>query len=320
MLANEAQLRGIFIDICRGYSRATWGKTPVYIKHFSHFEQLDTELEREKYFEIAKKKGILTNEEKLKWLINNELWSKEKDNKIRDLSAYVDGLKKSKLKAMTKMMADDYQKQIDESQNEIDILFIEKNRLIGLTAESYAEQKLQSSYIYYSFFKDDSLKVRLFTEKEFKRLDDEEVEELLTIYLEHIKKFTHENIKQISISNFFTSYFYLTDDLTKFFGKPLCDLTYNQVNLISYGSYFRRLLGQAGDSIPDEFRKSPDKIEEFCNRKANTKQNTSKNGRTAYIGATEKDDGAFLGGTKDDTLKKGEIDTLWGAQKSGKLN
>lgn len=316
---NEALLRGVFIDICRGFTKAEWNKTPIFIKHFSHFEQLDTELEREKYFNFAREKKIPTQEEKLKWLVDNELWDKGKDKKIRDLTGFVEGLKKSKLKAITKMMADDYQKQIDETQREIDGLTYEKTRLIGTTAETYAEQKLQASYIFYSFFINDKLTDKLFTEKQFKRLDDEEMDELLLIYIEYIKKFTHDNIKKIAISGFFTSYFYLSDDLTKFFNKPLYELTYNQVNLISYGSHYRRLLSQLGDGAPEEIKKDPNKLEEFVNRKGNIKQNEKKNGRTAYIGATEKDDGKFIGGIKDDTLSKGEIDTAWDGLKSGKI-
>lgn len=321
---NEATLRGAFIDVCRGYSKTEWNKSPLFIRHFSHFEQLDTELEREKYFEIAKKKGIQTNDEKIKWLIDNELWSKEKDKKVRDLSFFIENLKKSKAKALTKAMATEFDKQIKSAQIDLDSLIIEKNNLIGLTAESYAEQKLRMSYIYYSFFKDETLKDRLFSEKQFKRLDDEEIDELFYIYIDYINKFTHDNIKKISISSFFTSYFYLTEDITKFFGKPLYELTYNQVNLISYGSYYRRILAQVGESMPDGIKQDPEKIEEFFNRKVNLKEkpenvNKKGSGFTAYIGATREDDGALMGGAKDDVFANGEIDTVNGAIKSGKL-
>lgn len=319
---TEVELRGAFIDIRKGYSVATWRKKTVFIRHFSHYEQFETELERERCFNLARSKGIQTKEEKIKWLFDNDLWDKKKDVQIRDLTLFVENLKKSKLKAITKLMADDYQKQIDENESVLNGLVFEKNHLIGLTAEAYAEQKLYPSYIYASFYKNDSLTERFFTETQFKRLDDDELDEIYEIYFKFIQKFSIENVKKISISGFFTSYFYLAEDMTKFFGKPICDLTYNQINLLSYGSYFRRLLGELGESVSEEVKKDPEKIEEYFNRKNNVKSVVTKgsgNGRTAIIGATEKDDGAFIGGVKDDTLSKGEIETAFEGLKSGKI-
>ncbi len=317
---NESGLRQLFIDICRGYTKQVWGKTPIYIRHFSHFEQLDIELERETYFQLARNKKIPTLEEKVEWLIKEDLWSKKNDKKIRDLTGFVEGLTKSKSKALTKAMGDDYQKQINETQFEIDKLTDEKRRLVGLTAESYADEKMQSSYILYGFYKDPELKERFFTEKKYKSLDDEEIEELLIIYINYIIDYSHDKLKKLSIAQFFTSYFYLSDDLTKFFNKPICDLTYNQVNLISYGSYYRSIISSLGEGIPEDVKGDPEKLEEYVNRKKNVKNvKQNGNGFTAVIGATEKDDGKFLGGAKNDTFSKGEIDTAWDGVKSGKL-
>jgi len=309
---NDSVLRKAFIDICRGYSATNWNKTPVYIKHFSHFEQLDVELEREKFFQIARDKKIPTLEEQNKWLIKEGLWSSEDDKNIRDQKEYIEGLVKNRGKQAIKFQIDNYNKLIDESQTELNKLLRKKENLIGLTAENYAEQKMHSSYLFYGFFKDSGLKEKLFTEKQYKRLDDEESDELMGIYLDYIQTFSHSNIKKISIAQFFTSYFYLSEDFTKFFNKPLCDLTYNQVNLINYGSYFRRIIASLGDGIPPEIKDDPEKIESFVNRKNNIKENPNgKNGRKSYIGATEKDDGALIGGIKDDTLNKPEINTAW---------
>jgi hypothetical protein len=319
---SDLALRSAFIDICRGYTKAKWNKSDVFIKHFSHFEQLDVENERENYFLKAKERGVQSYSEKVDWLIKEGLWSKDQDRKIRDLNNFIDGLKKTKLKALTKGMADEYQKQIDDEQFIVDKLNFEKEQLVGLTSEKYAEQKMQTSYVYFGFYKDDQFKERLFTEKQFKRLDDEEIDYLIDIYIHFIQKFTHDKIKKISISSFFTSYFYLSENLIDFFKKPLYELTFNQINLISYGSYFRNLLSSFGEGMPAEIKKDPEKIEEFVNRKnslGSTKAKESGNGRTMIIGATEKDDGAFIGGIKDDIMSKGEIETAFDGIRSGKV-
>jgi len=148
-----------------------------------------------------------------------------------------------------------------------------------------------------------------------------EMFELMDIYIEYIKQFSITNIKKIAISQFFTSYFYISEDNFNFFHKPLYTLTFNQVNLISYGSYFKSLMASIGDSITEEMRTNPEKLEEFANRKNNAKSSgaESKNGYKMVIGATEKDDGAVLGGAKNDLFSKGEIDTAWNGVKSGQI-
>jgi hypothetical protein len=321
---NESKLRLAFAEICLGYSRIDYKGSLVYIKHFSHFDQVQIEADRERFLQIAKNKRIPTFDEKIEWLIKQELWSKKEDNKIRDLEGYLTGLKKSRANAFIKAQIDEWDKQINQAQNELNEILYKKNCLIGLTAEKYAEQKMEGSHIQGAFFKDNSLKEFLFYQDQYKRLDDEEVEELISIYIEHIKLFSHNSLRKISIAPFFTNYFYLSEDYSKFFAKPLYELTYNQVNLIKYGNYFKSILMTVGDSISEEIRNDPDKLEEWANRSKNAKEsgakhNDKKNGRTAYIGATEKDDGKFLGGKKDDTLSKGEIHTAWDGLKSGKI-
>ena len=315
---SNVQLRRIFIDICRGYSESTWGKTNLFIKHFSHFEQLNIEYDREKFFNSAVDKKIPTLAEKKEWLAKEKLWGKDKDDLLLDRTRFCAGLRQNRAKTVVKAMQKQYDPEINRVQAEIDDLTYTKNKLIGLTAEGYADQRVQLSYIFQGFFKDEQLKQSLFTKKQYDRLDDEEVDELTEIYIEYIKHYTLNNIKKIAVSEFFTSYFYLSENLSEFFKKPLCELTYNQVNLITYGQHFRRILSRT--DIPDNIRSDPERIEEFVNKKGNIKvKQGNGNGRTGYIGATEKDDGQFIGGVKDDTLNKKEISNAWEAVRDGTI-
>lgn len=321
---TESSLRRTFADICLGFTQTFYKKSQVFIKHFSHLEQIDIELEKENYFEIAKSRKIPTQSEKINWLLEQNLWSKEDDIKIRDLEGYLNGLKKSREKAFIKSQIDEWDKQINKTSEEIFILKNKKTRLIGLTAEKYAEQKMENAYIKYSFFKDKECKIPFFTEKEFNRLDEEEMQDLFNIFLKYISSCSVENIEKIAISDFFINYFSLKEDNSNFFSRPVYLMTYNQLALIRYGNYFKSIMQIAGDNVPEDIKKDPSKLKEWALRSKNAKETASKhgekkNGRTAYIGATEKDDGKFIGGIKDDTLDKGEIDTAWNGIKSGKI-
>jgi hypothetical protein len=321
---TESSLRQTFGDICLGFTQVTYKKSPVFIKHFSHFEQINIELEKEKYFKIAISRKIPTKKEKLDWLIKEGLWSKADDEKIRDIEGYLNGLKKSKEKAFIKSQIDEWNAQIGKTDDELFLLKNKKTKLIGLTAEQYSEQKMENAYIKYSFFKDKECEKLFFTEKEFNRLDDEDIDELFSFYMEYITNCSHQNLKKIAISDFFTSYFYLKEDCSDFFSKPIYKLSYNQLNLIKYGNYFKSIFKIAGENVPEEALNDPEKLEQWALRSKNAKESAAKhsgnkNGRTAYIGATEKDDGKFLGGMKDDTMSKGEINTAWDGIKSGKI-
>ena len=48
----------------------------------------------------------------------------------------------------------------------------------------------------------------------------------------------------------------------QFYGKPFCDLTYNQIRLIVYTRVFKNIF-DSNENIPDNIRKDPAKLLEF---------------------------------------------------------
>jgi hypothetical protein len=161
-------------------------------------------------------------------------------------------------------------------------------------------------YIFVSFYKDCELKQRLFTEKDFNKLDEEETDELFKIYIEVSTLLNDKNIKKISVASFFTSYFYTCDDTQAFFGKPICNLSYNQLNLLYYANYFKQIIQNL--KIPENISGDPEKIEEFANASAKAReaaQKYKKDGPTGLVGATNADM-AYLGmeNASDPIMKK----------------
>lgn len=287
-----SNLHKIYKDICRGYSAGKWDNKDIFIKHLNHFDQGEIDEYYEHQLAAAIKGGIASKKEKSQWLKDNKLWSDREEMDLVEQKDYVENMEKTKSKLFLKTQIDQYTKILKDEWKKYYEMVERREKLFGLTAEYRASQKVQYYHILISFYKSEDLKDRLFTLKNINQLDDDESLELLNAYVNSISDFGLNNIKKISISDFFLNYFYLCgDNIFNFFHIPIYKLTIYQSNLLSYGTYYKNLI--ANEQIPDNFRDDPDRIEEFVNKSKNMKELLSKTGgqggSTGIVGATKQD-------------------------------
>lgn len=290
---EDTALRNIYLEICNGYSKNNWKGSIVYIKHLSTLEAIELDCFYENKIEETKNKGIKTRQQKLEWLNEQKLWTKKDDQETSIQQEYVNNLIKTKEKLFIKNQIAQHQKMLDEEQIKLNNLINKRESLIGLTAETIADQRSQFNYVYSSFFRDIELKEKFFTINFIDNLDDEESLELLNFYIKTIEKFQVQNIEKIAISNYFTNSFYICgDNIKDFFGKPLYLLTNYQNHLVSLGQYFRNLLSSNSD-LPEDVKGDPEKIKIFIQKAKNLQEaldkNKSETGRVGIVGATAQD-------------------------------
>jgi len=72
-------LRKSFADITRGWSEIKWGKTPVFVKHLTQFDQIEVDDYYDAQLAKARKNGIPSEVEKAKWLEKKGMWTKKDD-------------------------------------------------------------------------------------------------------------------------------------------------------------------------------------------------------------------------------------------------
>lgn len=299
-------LRKVFADICRGYSVAKWNG-PVYLKHLSHFEQVDLDSCYDNYFAIARKRKLQTKAEKLEWLEKKKLWARKNEGELSTQKAYVDNLEKTLKLLFLKSQMDAHKETLNTEKKKLSAMIAEKESLLGLTCEKYAEQKMFNNYILLSFYKDSELKNRLFTDKEFDNLEEDEMDELFRVYVDISNGFSEQNLKKIAVSSFFTAYFGICENVQEFFNKAVCDLSFNQLNLLYYARYFKTII--QNNKLPDDIRENPEKIEEFVSASAKAREmleKASKNGSTGIVGAS-KADMEYLGMESYDPMMKKAI-------------
>ena len=287
-------LKLIFSEIIEGYSfvpSKLFGD--LKIKHINNFDAAKTDIKNHYYFEKAVSQGLEKREDKIDYLIKEKLWDPEKDKQAKRLEDMLKGMRKTKSKLFLQTQIDAINKDIEENELQLSAILAEKETIIGFTAEEYAQRRINEYYMYISILDENGN--RLFKEDEFQELDEEQVAEIMAVYSKNNEKFKAEVLKKIALADFFTNIFYLCDDnVFNFYGKPVINLTFYQIEIYSYGRYFKSLIQNSEDKIPDHIVEDPDKLIEWAQSSKNVKEVLEKNsgeeaGASSIMGATKED-------------------------------
>ena len=287
-------LRSKYMDILRGYSKAHVKKFgDFYFSHLNLFTSEEIDEKKQEYENHAKSKGVPTEKEKLKQLKEDDLWSDEKANQIKDSESLIRSLKVTKSKFVLKADINNIQKQIDDEEEKLVKALNEKEELLGYTVETYAVKKINEFFIYSTSFTDKHLKTKLFTKEEFEELHEQDVQSLVVEYNNVTSCFGDKNMKRIALSGFFLNSFYMCkDNPFTFYGKPVVELTFNQNELFSLGRYFKNILSELKHDPDPEIMDDPDKLIEMFNVSKNSekiKEKMSDSDATTVVGATKED-------------------------------
>lgn len=289
--SEDHKLRKIFAEICGGFGVYSFGDSTVYFKHLNSIDNLEIDYFYDLFYNNAIKNGVFSEEEKLDYLIKNELWDKVKEDQIKSETANLKDLHTNKSKIYSLKAIQNYKDQIDETEKFICNLMNQKYELIGDTAENYAQRQVDLMLVQKSFFKDKDCKVFLHEKEDFKDLISEDVDKLIDLHKTISQHLSDKNIKQIAIKSFFCNLFYLTENLVDFFGKAISELTKYQVNLLTYGTYYKNILSNS-DGIPQEILEDATKLEEWHSGKANIENALNKQGNgdvVSLVGISKKE-------------------------------
>lgn len=284
--------RKIFRDVVRGYSAAIIEEELVYIKHLTPHDQVELEEVEDKYFNIAKKRGVPTEEDMLSFLIEEGEWKEEDDQFINKKSVFIDSLKKARDKMVLKSVIDKQSELIKEEELILNEKKAHRESLIGNTCEKYAKDRMNDFYMIKSFYKDKDLNEVLFSEEVYDELEDYDIKKYIFNYNQIFEGFTEENIQYTILEDFYNPYLSFAEDSMQFYGKPFCALTYNQIRLIVYTRVFKNIF-DSNENIPDNIRKDPAKLLEFGSsskeERDKAKDKLSQGAAGTLVGAKDED-------------------------------
>lgn len=302
----NVNLRLLFADILRGVScfYSTGFDHNVYIKHNNTLDYSNIDYIKDKYFKEAKE-NLPTLEEKLNFLISERIWSEDREREVRDLKYFLEGLQLTKSKLHLPSQIEQIRGEIEKAEQKILEIETEKSLLIGSTAEGYAEKRSNEYLIWQSSYADANLKNRLFDEAEFDKLEDIKLIYLVKEHNEYISQFNEKNLKKLALSPFFLNLFYLCkNNPFTFYGRPVVELTYFQIQIFGHGMYFKSILQDLkSNNLSEDILNDPDKLVEYYESTKNAEEIIGKGKMSNdYDGPTAT---SIAGATKEDLKKLG---------------
>lgn len=290
-------IKKIYKDVINKYSIFELNNQKIYIKHLT-----DNEISRtyDKYLDFFKKArniGLLNEKEKLELLYEKNIWNKEKEQKIELLKKEIKHNLETKRKLIIKAQIKSVENKIDKLEKELDALIKERSENLGITAEEYSTRKSNEYLIYLSFYKNENFDSLFESEEEFYNLEVDLLIKYASIYHQYNDLFSTENIKKLAASSFFINIFFLCENNPMiFFGRPITELTYNQINLFSVAKTYKYVLEKSGEYPPTYIEKLSDLVQWYESRSLGDFKSKNKNKSTdkefsgqTYIGATEEE-------------------------------
>jgi len=279
-----------FRDICQGYTIINCSFGKLYFKHINISDQVLIDESREEYIKEAKNRGIPTTEEALINLKEEGYWTDAEEKIIKQEELFLQKVAEQKKNTYLKSQIDALNKQINESLIKVNELKNKRNSYLGNTCEHYAEQRVTEEFLKFTIYKDKNLDTLFYLEEEFDCINSDDLVELIKIYNSILNNFSDSKIQKLVLEDFFNYYMPYCEDPIHFYGKPIVNLTYNQLRLILYARYFKNIISN-NDKIPDQYKKDPDKLIDYvnANEKAKEKMQQKDNQTTSIVGATKED-------------------------------
>jgi hypothetical protein len=278
-------------QIFDGYTRFDFKGQTLFLRHSCLRDQGNLSFIYNKYYEIAISRGIETEKEIYKRLIESSEWSEEDDLKIAEQESYINNLIKTKDQLFLPSQKEKHEKLIESEQEKLNILLNKKNELVSITAESFASKVCSEEFIRLLIFEDRKLSKLKFTNEEFGDLTIQDLNELNSKHIKINKEINEESIQKIVLQDFFGLYISLCEDPFVFFGKHVHEMSAFQLKLLLYGRVFNNIF-QHNDDIPNEIKKDPDEIFKFLDRKKARDKFQSSN--------SDKDASMVFGATRED--------------------
>ena len=295
---NEQFYISLIGEAFDGYTEAVFEGQTVYVKHVSIRDQRYLHKYHDKYKQLALAKGLQSEEDKLKYVIDEGIWEEKDDLEIEALTSETENLKRTARAIFLQSQRDSINQQIEENKKKIFTLQQKRKEVVGQTADDYADSRSGDEILRFLLFKNKDLTEHFYTEEEFGELEAWQVVALGKIQKEIQDRLTDAVIQKAVLRPFFSMYLSLCEDISGFYGKPVTELTIYQLRVALFGRMFFNIF-QYTDNIPENIKDDPEKLLAYSENQKNKDTSAIKDDAagSAIFGAT-KEDVSNLGGTE----------------------
>jgi len=325
------ELKLIYSHIVKGYSKRYLENEIIYLKHYNEIELGELEFFYVEAYERASEKGLPTEEENRKVFIDSSEWSEEEEKEHKELNSLINNQERQLVQIFLESQRSKLRSELKLNKEKFKKLEEERQAFSQNTCEDFASRKYGQLLATKCIYKDSSLKKAYYTEKELEFLSSQEFINIVRLFNDEFTYFSLQNIKRIAASSFFfNSFLHCKNNPFYVFGKPACNLTVHQLNVLTYASGYKATL-EKGKTPPDYVETSIDKLVDWYEvagggtipdkggtGKASPKRETQASG---LVGATDeelKDYATAMGGQVVDLnselakikKEKGEVSTM----------
>ena len=260
----------------------------------------------------------MSEEEALKKLIDDEMWSEESEKEIQDKKKLIENLNNSLPNIKIPSHRDKHKELINFEQIKLKELSFERESLVGLTAEKYVDKKVNKEFFEELIFTDKDLKISAFDDFDYS--DSPKIQEISNLEGVFFQRMSDENISKAVLSPFFGPYLSFSEDVLGVFGIPLKDLSAFQLKMLTYARNFLNIFKNSSKQIPDHVARDPELLIDFYeSQKQDSPVKKTKasegDGGTTYFGANNNDINQMKNNDEDVVSLGEEIN-----KKGGSLN
>ncbi len=291
-MSKATRHRKAFRDIVRGFSTLELDDSLVYIKHLTPHDQVELEDITELYENRAKARGLPTKEETLALLKSQGDWTDKDESEVKKRQDFIQTMEQAKTKLILKSAQEQQNKLIERERGLLEAKLSHKDELLGHTCEKYGEVRAHDYYIFASYFKDKECLTSLYSEHEYDELGKGEIAGLIAAYNHAFQSYSEESVQELVLEDFYQPYLNFADDSMQFYGKPFCELTYNQIRMIVYTRIFKNIF-ENNRNIPEKILKDPRALLDYgsisSEEKEKMQERLSESAGATLVGATEED-------------------------------
>lgn len=288
---NDETLADIIAEIFDGVTVLNSSFGPIYVRHFGQLELRRTFSQKRKFLKNASSRGLMTEKESLDLLYADEMWSEEAEESIVKKRQFIENLNKGLTRIKIPSKREQHKKMIKKEMEILENLENERAELLGLTAEKYAQKKVNQRFFENLLFEDKGFKKSVFDDLEYSDKDKEY--ELNQLQEEFFTRMSDDNISRAALSPFFSPYLSYCENVFDMYGKPIKDLSAFELKLLTYARTFLNIFKNATKEIPNHVAKDPELLLDFHESQKNDRQNSKRgsdgDGGTTYFGANKQD-------------------------------
>ena len=287
---NKFNVERVFAEIIAGRTPVNLLGRSAFFRHLTPSRRGESTYHYDEIIRQCESKNIPTLQARLEALKKSGEWTEEQENSYLNATEYV-----GRLQDVLKTLA--WPSQIEEKKKEIEAArkvaaekSAERNAVVGVTAEQFADKKANEKFIFDNLCRDSECQHGLFAPDEYEELEDPEIESVIIIINGIIRDYQESYVKKAGLSQLVRDLISISEgDAMRFYGVPAIRLTYYQIELLNYGRWFKEILSDPKKKPPAHMLDNPDLLIEWSTGQTNAANilNTPGSNVAVFGGSTE---------------------------------